>query len=586
MERIVMQQAELQIPSAGKEPSAISTEAKSETGFTVERKGNQLFIKIPEQADRLKSRICINGTEVTDFVFTLPEEGMYTVSYELKDSEGKVIESSEKSILFDETAPMISMPSALWIYDSMQLDCLVEDSALAYYRASLDEQSLTSLSDIRISRANRQLIIQAADQNGNYTEKKMQITAAGKLQAQMDAQGNILAADHVLRLHLDGPWEGMILQIQYEGKVVEIPFESADLQVPLEKANGICRLVHPLMQETPSWNFVTPKKEETDKQPEAKPDTNPQKPQIQNPDNQKPADTIIQKPEISTPAEAAGKEETAPGKPVSGIEQSPNLHPTTAQKPESSLVQIPAGSKPEPKPIRPLLKKGGQVFESGSKVLVSSPKDLELFVENGEAVSVIYRSFDTKKQYASLEEALAQETMPVIELEGTFADINGESIEQNWTLIPCIDDSQYFLQPAENGQQSWMLNEWGEVSSALEEMKPVSAMLCKEFEQIEYQQVKKGDQLRLYFEGDSNDLCVRIDGKITDHEILQDELGQNYIPIQARDGMNVQLRKGGETIFEKQIQAETGGSAWLMASGLIGAAGLIAAGIFRRKKHG
>lgn len=321
--------------------------------------------------------------------------------------------------------------------------------------------------------------------------------------------------------------------------------------------------------------------EKEDEKPSSKPadqpEDRPQKPAAGNEENKTPA-----------------PDETKPVKPAPQPEPRPVLteKPVQTEQPDAPVqnVQMPSvitqsESRPQSTPVKPaapvkaVLKSEGKEHASDQKLLVCDPSAIELVVENGTVTTQSYLSMDSGRRYASLEEALKNEEMPVVQLEASIAAEDGALSHNTWTLIPAGDFAQGGLNLKEAGWPArFEMNREGMLQMNSGALRLPQAMLCQGFEELGTQSVRQGEELRLYIDHPAEDLDLQLDGKSVDWMIEKDELGQTYIPIEASSDLDIVLCGSDGLIDSWSVQVARSNTGWLAAAaaglGLLGLMGL------------
>lgn len=197
-----------------------------------------------------------------------------------------------------------------------------------------------------------------------------------------------------------------------------------------------------------------------------------------------------------------------------------------------------------------------KTFTPGQKVFTQNLADVQLVVDQGTILNVEVISHETKQVYSSLQEAAKAEQAGTFDIKATVLDPNLQEQQANWTVIQV--GGAIATSTTTQGKQVdivYQMDEQGQLS-AKSQSHNQKIQLYRKFEPLNTNTIQSGEQLRLYLDKDPGTYQVQINGTQTDVDMEKDELGQPYLPIEAKKGTNtIKLFKDGQEVFSQEIFA-------------------------------
>lgn len=232
------------------------------------------------------------------------------------------------------------------------------------------------------------------------------------------------------------------------------------------------------------------------------------------------------------------------------------------------------------------LQSNQKTFASGQKVFAQNLADVKLVADKGTILKVEVISQDTKQTYASLQEAAKSEQSGTFEVKATVLDHNLQEQQANWTVIQV--GGTIATSTTTQGKQVdvvYQMDEQGQLS-AQRKSHNQTIQLYRKFEPLKDKNIQSGEQLRLYLDKEPGNYQVQINGEPAEAHMEKDELGQPYIPIEAKTGSNtIQLFKDGQELFSQEIfaNAQKHFKGYLIAATSVLIAFAIAFAVYKRR---
>lgn len=296
------------------------------------------------------------------------------------------------------------------------------------------------------------------------------------------------------------------------------------------------------------------------------------------------------------------QEEVTPPQPEQPPEQQPQENPNLSQNrpaPQEEVARpnpiVPNRYQPSQSHEIPVvnqeeckieLQTNQKTFSSGQKVFAQNLADVKLVANKGTILKVEVISQDTKQTYASLQEAAKSEQSGTFEVKATVLDQNLQEQQANWTVIQV--GGTIATSTTTQGKQVdvvYQMDEQGQLS-AQRKSHNQTIQLYRKFEPLKDKNIQSGEQLRLYLDKEPGNYQVQINGKPAEAQMEKDELGQPYIPIEAKTGSNtIQLFKDGQELFSQEIfaNAQKHFKGYLIAAASVLVAFAIAFTVYKRR---
>ena len=523
----------------------------------IERQSGLVRLHLREDVDVSQSLWFWNGTAVQDLELVMDQEGLWNLSYELRNKEGEILESSEQSFVQDFTAPIITWNASsedLWIYEEQDLLWQVQDAHLERTEVFIDGQPVSSDGCIRLNRDMKHVLIQSYDAFGNKAEKELFIKALPKVISPWAESHTINTREHHLEFVLDGDWNGMSIQVLKDGSLRSVPFESAHLNLSLPDGPSTIQLIHPEKGLLTSWN-VTKIQEIEQTDPPAAPLAPPAVLETEEEEAALPEPDVQDVP-VTIPSFEEEQEVTAV----------PSLPSSEMQ--EISVTQSAAVfemAKPAlPTPLKAMLKVDGTLLKPGQKLYFDQIEHLVPSIENGSFQSISFQIQDGRsgKKYAydKLEDALKNHPEKAIQALVKAQDSSGKTSTQSFSLIPQGTAISTLANAGRSSlQSSFSLDAHGKIQIQSSKKASPAALLLVNGKPWQQVRLKKGQEMQLYTDSSAKNIQVLVNGREIKTLSKQDSLGQTYIPIAASGSkMNIEVidADSSQTIHQSTHQAE------------------------------
>lgn len=199
-----------------------------------------------------------------------------------------------------------------------------------------------------------------------------------------------------------------------------------------------------------------------------------------------------------------------------------------------------------------------KIFDSGQKVYIENLANAKLLVNGGTITKTEVISQETKQVYSSLQDAAKAEQSGTFDVIATVLDHNLQEIKANWTVIQVgVSVATSTTTQGKKLDMVYQMDEQGKLQVQSQSYDQ-TIQLYRKFEPLTNSKIRSGEQLRLYLDKEPGTYQVQINGQKTEATIQKDELGQPYLPIEAKKGTNtIQLYKNGEEVFSQQIFANS-----------------------------
>lgn len=227
---------------------------ENEGHVQIVQQGKEFQIKTDEAVDFEQSVFLVDGQKISRKSFGL-EQGRHSFCFELKDNQGRILESAEQSLDVDLLPPQIEAgPDFIYVYAARPYTYSVKEDALKLEELKIDGQ-LSNGRQVLIERGNRSIAIRAEDDSGNQSEAHVQIADVQLPQAPFDRLGSVELTSRRIEMHLD-QWEGFNLRVvsgrqehifTFTGPVMELVLDDDQAQIYLE---------HPALAETLAWQVT------------------------------------------------------------------------------------------------------------------------------------------------------------------------------------------------------------------------------------------------------------------------------------------------------------------------------------------
>ncbi|MCF0259667.1 MAG: hypothetical protein HUJ54_07400, partial [Erysipelotrichaceae bacterium] len=365
----------------------------------IERQSGRVRLHFREDVDLEQSLWFWNGKAVKDTELFMDQEGLWNLSYELRNGDGQVLESSEQSFVQDLTAPLISWNASqedLWITEPQDLLWQVHEANPGQTTVFVDGVPTASDGLIRLTRNNRHVLIRSVDAFGNASEKELNIHALPTVVSSWAASPSFTTDESMLQFELDGDWQGMVLEVNNSGSVMNVPFESAHLKITLPDGQPVAlNLIHPEFGTLKSWN-VTKEGAEPEIFEEEIPETE---------------EVVFEAEPAAVPSVSAAAAVSAS---VSAEQIQPAVSADLKEIPVETASAVFALARPETPalsaPVQASLKVDGSVIKPGQSLFFEQISSVSAQIDNGSLQSLSYQIKDAASgktfTYDRLDEAV------------------------------------------------------------------------------------------------------------------------------------------------------------------------------------
>lgn len=205
-----------------------------------------------------------------------------------------------------------------------------------------------------------------------------------------------------------------------------------------------------------------------------------------------------------------------------------------------------------------ILQSGQSQFAEGRKLFIKDPSSLKVHVDHGQIKEVQIISQATKKVYPDLEKAMQAEKNTAFAVQ---AQIQNDSTSQittaSWTVVPAASASiEASTSSGRKLSSYYALDGEGKIVS-YQQQKASTALLCREFDPIGSKKVTPGETLRLYVDAKPGSYAIEMNGKTKAVDVMEDELGQKYLPIKAGIATTqLKVSRNGRTIYNDRLQTQ------------------------------
>lgn len=514
---------------------------------------NVLKLSFRDDVNLKKSTIKLNRAIIQTYEQRLDPSIQNHISYELKNDEGIILESSEQIISMDdktkedyESAPIIRHHD-LGISSSYQVP--VSKNSSKDLKITVDGQVVEDPSTVVLHRSNKEMMVEYVDQWGIAHTDYVSIVPLAQVVSDIRNPSGMMIENDLMKIQLEGNWEGMALKMvsTESDDEVELPFESDCLQIRLNPGQSYQFMIsHPLLKEEISWSLPGAQsgsglggvlenggKEDSNLEDSSEMDQNTTQ---NNPDRQ--PEKPVQ-PEVSI-------------KPDSSLNSSSNFVQEIQDQinPEFRQQEITIDESKNSYILSPELKELEFSF-SINGIELTKDKDFQLTesaresvqIENGEISMVEYRNSLDQRVFKSLDEALQANSQGSIEASFLIRDLYGKKYLETYQLIaPVHLASGVFEMTDRNVMNTFAIDDQGKLSTEISEFVNTPAMICKGYSDISSQKVYQGDEIRLYLNVPGDEAQIFVDDRLIENpEIVEDELGLSYVRLQANEAMNVRV---------------------------------------------
>lgn len=512
-----------------KESENISPETETETEkekkpIRFELNKDKLSLILSEDVDRASSIFRFNDQKVHDDHLQLKAGIKNHLTYELKDRQGMILESSEHFFVLpsdpefsDSEKLPVAESSVLGIYQEIQIPAssVSNQTGVQIY---LDGKLQDSDKPITINRDNRELKAEYTDEWGIKKTDLIQIRPLASIKENISRPQTMMIDSNTMKITLEGDWKGMSLKMFSEDdqEAGEIPFESDCLLVGLQAGKSYrFSLSHDLLKEEVSWNFSLPSGSVSENR----------KPENVRPDLKKPE---AAKPEMQIPVQAEQKE----------IESLPVQNTISVQEDQKTSL-----AKPELKNLKFSFSVDGISLKDDSVAQIDSGVSEKIRIENGTVKKARYRNSLSGESYESLEKARKANPKGTIEAVFELSDLYGKEEIRTFTLVPAfpIADGVFEIQ-SENILSAFSVDETGKLNQELVEFASSPAMICKGLSDVSTQKIMEGDEVRIYLNVPQSEAKIYInDTELENPEFKEDELGVVFVSVKADEAMNIRV---------------------------------------------
>ncbi|WP_288339205.1 hypothetical protein [uncultured Allobaculum sp.] len=181
--------------------------------------------------------------------------------------------------------------------------------------------------------------------------------------------------------------------------------------------------------------------------------------------------------------------------------------------------------------LQTALKGNEKAYKPGELIFTSSAQDLKVDVQNGTLEAFTVQSLDTQKTYESLEQAFDAESNSAFQIQAVFLDARQQKVDQSWTVI---DSGKMFQEQIQlPGLRLKRFCSLDENGRMIrrDALHRKEVMLCRGFVQTDGTDIMPCEALRLYVDDPSASYALQIDGKEQPAKLKEDELGQPYLEL-------------------------------------------------------
>ena len=521
----------------GKENSETET-AESESGkeqisgpvIQVLQKDRQLQIILREDVDPALSILKWNSKKVETGFLDLDASIRNHLTYELRNSAGEVLESSEQ--FFEAADDLREDPekqpqvirNQLGIYQSMNYS-IPDQHQKKNLKVTLDGV-FTDPSDIRISRSNRLIRAEYLNEWNETVIEEIEIRPLGQIEQDLSNPAAMVIENGVMKITLNGDWQGMSLVMKTAGQQdTWLPFESGCLQIRLNPGQSYqFSLSHALLQEQVSWNIEAGSW--TD-------DSSLQKPESDDKNQQE----SVQPPALNRPS---APQPSAPSDSVKPAEMPSAGSITTViagEESYSSQLSKPLEQMKFEFSIDGIALSNQQIFQ------LSENSQEKVRIENGTITSTVYSNSLTSEVYSTLDDAVRANPLGSIEACFTVKDLWGNEQESSYSLIPPVREASGLFEMNTGGvMNKFALDENGNLNQEALEFASRPGMICKGLADAGSQKIRFGDEIRIYLTIPEEEALIRInDEELHNPEYKTDELGLRYVSLNADQDLDIEV---------------------------------------------
>lgn len=541
-------QPEAEAEEAKKEAGDLSAEAdaeKEKKPIRFELNKDKLSLILSEDVDRASSIIRFNDQQVHTDHLQLKTGIKNHLTYELKDRQGMILESSEHFFVLpsdpefsDSEKLPVTEGSVLGIYQEMQIPASSVSSQTGV-QIYLDGKLQEPDRPITVNRNNRELKAEYIDEWGMKKTDRIEIRPLASIKENISRPDLMMIDSNTMKITLEGDWKGMSLKMFSEDdqESGEIPFESDCLLVGLQAGKSYrFSLSHDLLKEEVSWNFSIPSSAVSENR----------KPENTQPDLKKPD---AAKPEMQSPIQSEQKESSS------------KLTQNTISAAEDQKTSL---AKPELKNLQFSFSVDGISLKNDSVAQIDSSASEKVRIENGTIRKARYRNSLSDQSYESLEQARKANPKGTIEAVFELSDLYGQEEIKTFTLIPALPKSDgVFEIQSQNILSAFTVDENGKLNQELMEFASSPAMICKGLSDVSKQKILEGDEVRIYLNVPQSEAKIYInDMELENPEFKEDELGVAFVSLKADEAMNIRVvseatGKTAQTRIEP-VKAKTG----------------------------
>lgn len=417
-------------PAENRDPSAAGpaeeTPKKPDAGtvtgpvLQIEQKGRHIRLQLHHQVDWSESVLFLDGRRLDSPEFDLPQDGEYLLSWQICDAQGRVLESSEKSLQADTLAPVIQASTegeTLWITDERELSFIISDQSEFVWETFVDGISQGQTDRVRLHRDNRTVSVVARDEHGHQSAKTIRIQALPRVLSDWASEPLVHVHDGRLQMELDEGWQGCVLQVKKNGLLLELPFVSSSMEVnlPLEGQMTL-ELKHPAYGTLGSWQVCTEESQtssaETAPVPE-QPAPEQEAPVPMVPEKESGESPLPQKPAIPSGSPFPDPEKADPAEPAESAKSQESL--------TSSIVQ--------PLPALEIWSGQEKVLDQ-QRIYLPSLQEADLEVRNGTLEKMSFLANGQPTDCTSLQEVLQAHPDAVITASIEARDLARQTVIQ------------------------------------------------------------------------------------------------------------------------------------------------------------